>query len=44
MAYIALAHSYQASFHDGYVYLHHAHADGHYRYQPQLLYKSHRIL
>ena len=38
MAYTALAYSYWTSFHDAYGCLCHAH----YRYRPQLPYKSHR--
>ena len=37
-AYTVLAYSYWASFHNAYVCLCHAH----YRYRPQLPYKSHR--
>ena len=38
MAYTALAYSYWASYHDSYICLRHTH----YRYKPQLPYKSHR--
>ena len=38
MAYTVLVYSYWASFHDAYICLCHAH----YRYQPQLPYKSHK--